>query len=201
MRTIYNTPVVTHLLRLVAKLGLRLTGWKLESPGDIKPPMVLIGAPHTSNWDCLLLVVLALELRVTVCWLGKHTLFRWPLGGFMRWVGGIPVNRTERSNQVERTAQFLRDHPDILLCVTPEGTRRKVERWKSGFYYISYLSGAPMLLTAIDADARYVRMPGTFVPTGDAEREIPAIQQLYRGYTGIVRENTFELPEERTLPE
>src|SRR5690606_39475950 len=119
MRSIFNTPVVTPVLRFLAKCGLSAAGWRLEGDLRPQPPLVLIGAPHTSNWDCLLLVALALQLHVKVCWLGKNTLFRFPFGPLMRWLGGIPINRSERSNQVERTVQFMRENRDLLLCVTP----------------------------------------------------------------------------------
>jgi 1-acyl-sn-glycerol-3-phosphate acyltransferase len=195
MRSIFDTPVLTPLLRWCARLGLRLSGWQLQAEVDFTPPAVCIGAPHTSNWDCLLLLALALELRLKVCWLGKDSLFRFPFGGLMRWLGGIPINRAERCNQVQRSAEFLRENPDLLLCVAPEGTRRKVERWRSGFYHIAHLAGVPILLAVLDADARTVRVRGVFTPSGDAEREIAEIQRFYCGYRGIIHANTCELPE------
>jgi 1-acyl-sn-glycerol-3-phosphate acyltransferase len=195
MRSIFNTPLLTPLLRRIARLGLRLSGWRLQADIALAPPAVCVGAPHTSNWDCLLLLALALELRLKVCWLGKDSLFRFPFGALMRWLGGIPINRSERSNQVQRSAEFLRAHPELFLCVTPEGTRRKVEGWKSGFYHIAHQAGVPILLTVLDADTRTVQVRGLYHPSGDAEREIAEIQHVYSGYNGIIRANTCELPQ------
>ncbi|HWK54164.1 MAG TPA: 1-acyl-sn-glycerol-3-phosphate acyltransferase [Hyphomicrobiales bacterium] len=194
MTSIFDTPLLTPCLRQLARGALALSGWKIEPHPPLQPPFVFIGAPHTSNWDCLLLVALSLDLELQACWLGKDSLFRFPLGGLMRWLGGIPIDRSHPCNQVELCATYLRAHPRKALCVTPEGTRRPVQRWKTGFYHIARQADVPILLTVLDAESRTVRLRGWYHPSGEDEREILEIQQFYRGIRGIIPANTTELP-------
>jgi len=193
MSSVFNTPVITPLLRGIATLGLRVSGWSVEPHEPVAPPFVFIGAPHTSNWDFMLMLGMLLHLRLDARWLGKHTLFRFPFGGLMRWLGGIAVDRRQPHNLVPRTAQWLRANPHTVLCVPPEGTRKKVANWKTGFYFIALRARVPILMTAVDAQNRRIRILGTFLPTGEAEQEIPAIQQHYLPYHGIIPENTCDL--------
>lgn len=195
MNSVFTTPVLTPVLRSLARVGLHLTGWKVDLDGLPRPPYVFIGAPHTSNWDFALMLGSALVMRLDAKWLGKHTLFRPPFGGLMRWLGGIPVDRSQPQNLVMQTAQALRTDPNRVLCIPPEGTRRKVDRWKTGFYYIALKAGVPIQMTVIDAEQKVVRLLGTYSPTGDADREIREIQRHYRGFRGLIPENSFELQE------
>lgn len=195
MSSVFTTPLLTPLLRNIARTGLQLAGWKVELDGLPPPPYVFIGAPHTSNWDFALMLGSALVMGLDVRWLGKHTLFAPPFGGLMRWLGGIPVDRSQPQNLVTQTAQALRASPNRVLCIPPEGTRRKVDRWKTGFYYIALRAGVPIQMTVIDAERKVVRLLGAYSPTGDADREIREIQRHYVGFRGLIPENSFELQE------
>jgi len=192
MSSVFDTPLLTPLLRGIARLGLRLSGWRVDSSETFSPPFVFIGAPHTSNWDFMLMLAMLLHLHLDARWLGKHTLFRFPFGGLMRWLGGIPVDRSQPQNLVPETAQWLRSNPHTVLCVPPEGTRKKVDHWKTGFYFIALRAGVPILMTAVDGENRKIRVLGTFLPSGEAEREILEIQQHYVKFRGIVAENTCD---------
>lgn len=195
MSSVFTTPVVTPILRGLAKALLRLCGWKIEFADHARPPFVFIGAPHTSNWDFLLLVAAMLVLRIDARWMGKHTLFRFPFGGVMRWLGGIPVNRSRAHNRVaDIVAAFAKD-PSLVVCIPPEGTRKKVERWKTGFYRIAHGAGVPILMTVIDAEARSLRLLGVFHPSGDIDRDLPLIQRRYLGFRGLRPENAFDFPD------
>lgn len=195
MASVFNTPVLTPLLRAVATLGLRLSGWKLDLAQMPHPPFVFIGAPHTSNWDFVLMLCAVLHLRLNTRWLGKDSLFRPPFGGLMSWLGGIPVDRSRSNNVVQQTARRFQHDPDLAICIPPEGTRKKVANWKTGFYFIALEAGVPIAMTVIDAENRQIRFLGTYYPTGDAEREIREIQRNYRGYRGLIPENAFEVLE------
>ncbi|MEY3661041.1 MAG: 1-acyl-sn-glycerol-3-phosphate acyltransferase [Pseudohongiellaceae bacterium] len=195
MSSVFTTPLLAPALRSLARVGLRATGWKILVADLPRPPFVFIGAPHTSNWDFPLLLAAILVLRLDARWLGKDTLFRAPFGGLMRWLGGIPVDRSQPQNLVASTARLLQQHPELVVCIPPEGTRRRVERWRTGFYYIAAEAGVPIQMTVIDGEARCIRLLGTWHPGGDADREIREIQRLYRGFRGLIPENTFELPE------
>lgn len=195
MATVFTTPVLTPLLRTLAKVGLKLTGWKLDLSQMPPAPFVFIGAPHTSNWDFVLMLCAVLHLRLNTRWLGKDTLFKPPFRGLMIWLGGIPVDRSRSNNVVRETARLFREQPDLAICIPPEGTRRKVANWKTGFYFIALQAEVPIAMTVIDAESRQVRFLGLYQPRGEAEREILEIQRHYRGYRGLIPENAFEVLE------
>ncbi len=193
MNSVFSTPLVTPLLRLLAAATLRLTGWKANLDGIPAPPYILIGAPHTSNWDFLLMLGTLLQLKQEARWLGKTSLFTPPFGTIMRWLGGIPVDRSQPQNAVAASVKVLKAHPGMILCVAPEGTRKKVTRWRTGFYYIALEADLPIVMIAIDAVTRTITVLGLYKPSGDFEREIGEIKRRYKGFTGIIPENTCEL--------
>lgn len=195
MATAFTTPILTSLLRCVAGLGLKLSGWKLDLSEMPQPPFVFIGAPHTSNWDFLLMLGAVFYLKLDCRWLGKDSLFKPPFGSLMRWLGGIPVDRSRANNAVQQTALLFQRHQDLVICIPPEGTRKKVAKWKTGFYFIALEAKVPIAMTVIDAENRCIRFLGTYSPSGDAEREIREIQRHYGGYRGLIPENACELLE------
>ena len=151
-RTIFDTPVVNTFLRAFSRITLRLTGWTVEGQlPDKATKSVLIAAPHTSNWDLPYTLMLAFVLRLRVYWMGKHSLFKGPLGPVMRWLGGIPVNREQANNLVASSAEAMRlATGPMQLIVPPEGTRGKTKRWKTGFYFIAQQAGVPIVLAFVD---------------------------------------------------
>jgi 1-acyl-sn-glycerol-3-phosphate acyltransferase len=191
-RSVFTTPLLTPCLRLIANAWLKLAGWRVNAPEVPAPPFLFIGAPHTSNWDFMLLLAGVLHLRLDVRWMGKHTLFPRGLGWFMRWLGGIPVNRTRAHNMVPRMATLLREHPETILCVPPEGTRSKVREWKTGFYHIADQAGVPILMAAVDAEHRQLLMLGQFHPSGDVDEDMVKIREHYRPFKGIRPENASD---------
>lgn len=192
MSSVFTTPVLTPLLRGLAAGLLRMAGWKVIPADRMQAPFVFIGAPHTSNWDFLLLLGAMLMMRLDARWMGKHTLFRFPFGGLMRWLGGIPVDRTRAHNTVAQVvAAFARD-PRLILCIPPEGTRKKVTRWKTGFYRIAHGAGVPIMLTVIDAESKTLRLLDVFHPSGDIDKDLPQIQRHYLGFRGLRPENAFD---------
>jgi 1-acyl-sn-glycerol-3-phosphate acyltransferase len=202
MSSVFTTPLLSPCLRALARGWLRLSGWRVEAALPPQAPCVLIGAPHTSNWDFPLLLVAILDLGLDLKWMGKHTLFRTPWGPLMRWLGGIAVNRTQNNNLVASTVQAFADNPGLIVCIPPEGTRSKVQRWRSGFYHIAVGAGVPILLSVIDAEHKTLRVLGEYRPSGiNPEHEIHAIQQFYRGYRGLRPERAFEIPAKEASPE
>ena len=195
MSNVFTTPFLTPFLRRIARAGLHLAGWRTNLSEAPPPPCVFIGAPHTSNWDFPLMLAAVLALEHDARWLGKDSLFRPPFGGLMRWLGGIPVDRSSPHNLVGSMATFFKQNPGLILCVPPEGTRKKVGRWRTGFYYIALEAGIPIVMTVLDAEERQIRILGHHTPAGDAEREIREIQGRYRGFRGLIPENAFELPD------
>jgi 1-acyl-sn-glycerol-3-phosphate acyltransferase len=171
--------------RAIGRAYLRLSGWRIEGafPTDLK--CVAIVAPHTSNWDFSLgvAVVFALELRVS--WLGKHSLFNTPLKGFFRWLGGIPVDRRASHGVVGACVKAFEAAPALLLALAPEGTRKGVSRWKSGFYSIAAGAGVPILPVAFDYRDHVVRLLPLFRPGGNLEQDLPLLQAQFSHAHGL----------------
>ena len=185
-RTIFDTPVVNTFLRAFSRITLRLTGWTVEGQlPDKATKSVLIAAPHTSNWDLPYTLMLAFVLRLRVYWMGKHSLFKGPLGPVMRWLGGIPVNREQSSNLVASSAQAMRAAKGPMqLIVPPEGTRGKTRHWKTGFYFIAQEAGVPIVLAFVDYGRKVGGLGPVFEPTGDLERDMADIKAFYAPIKG-----------------
>ena len=152
---------------------------------------VAIGAHHTSNWDFVIFIALKFVLRLNARWFGKHSIFRWPFGGLMRSWGGIPIQRHLSLNMVEQAIQGFRDNREFILVLSPEGTRRKVERWKMGFYHIAQGAGVPIVPGALDFANRRVVIGAPFQPTGDAEADLRALLAFFRPYVPKKPEYAF----------
>jgi len=168
--------------RLAAAFGrvmMGIWGWRFEGEVPNVAKMVLIVAPHTSNWDFPAGLFAKLAMRLDGRFIGKHTLFRWPFGVFLRAIGGIPVDRSAAQGVVEDATRALREAERFLLVVAPEGTRRKATKWKSGFYRMAVAAGVPILLVAFDWSRKVIRMGPLFEPTGDYERDLPLIQSHF----------------------
>ena len=147
-------PVSPFFLHLIGKFWLWLFGWKIRGETPTYRKFVLIAAPHTSNWDFPFMLATAYAMRVRISWFGKHTLFIPPWGWFMRTLGGIPVDRRSPQTLVTQMAEKLKSSEDLVLAVTPEGTRNKVDIWKSGFYHIARESNVPIGLGYLDYDRK-----------------------------------------------
>ena len=137
------------LIEWVGRNALKLMGWRIEGELPRLDKFVAIGAHHTSNWDFVIFIALKFVLRLNARWFGKHSIFRWPFGGLMRSWGGIPIQRHLSLNMVEQAIQGFRDNREFILVLSPEGTRKKVERWKMGFYHIALGAGVPIVPGAI----------------------------------------------------
>jgi len=187
--TVFSTPLLTPTLRLIAMVILRLMGWTAIGRELHRPKLVLIGAPHTSNWDFPLMLLIVLKLRLNVFWMGKHTLFRFPFGGLMRWLGGIPIDRSKSNNVVQQVTEEYNKQSELVVLIPPEGTRSKVDRWKTGFYHIARNAGVPILLGYVDAPRKEAGLADFFTPTGDLEQDMAAIRAFYADKGGLKPEN------------
>jgi 1-acyl-sn-glycerol-3-phosphate acyltransferase len=177
--TVFDSTLAVLILQPVARLLLKLVGWRRIG---VKPPMkqaIIIGAHHTSNWDFVLALIFAFDLGVAISWMGKDSLFNWPLGGLFRWLGGIPIDRSRSSNMVEASIRELKAGNIGYLVVTPEGTRSKRERWKTGFYHIATGANVPILLGFLDFKEKKVGLGPTIYPTGELEADLDKIREFY----------------------
>jgi len=176
--TIFNTPIISPLLYGVALLILKVSGWRKEGQVPQDPKFVVVGAPHTSNWDLPLTVILAFAFRKRIFWMGKHSLFCWPFGPFFKWLGGIPVDRSKGQNAVVQCIRAFKENDEFILAIAPEGTRTKVKRWKTGFYYIAMGANVPILLGSLDYRRKVGAIGPLMTPTGDIEADMKVIREV-----------------------
>ncbi len=188
--TVFCTPLVTPILRWISIAVLALSGWKTRGRELDHQRCVLIGAPHTSNWDFPLMIMVVLKLKLRVYWMGKHTLFPFPFASLMKWLGGIPIDRSRPHNVVRETVRQYQWHDELIVLVPPEGTRSKVEQWKTGFYHIAANAGVPVLMGYVDASRKEAGFADFFQPSGDAERDLREIRRFYADKTGLKPANS-----------
>lgn len=171
--------LVNRLLLPVARAWLLLTRMRVVGAMPDLPKFVIIGAPHTSNWDLPHALAAAIELGVRIQWMGKASLFKWPFGGFMRWLGGIPVDRSKHNNAVQQVVEKFKAADRLIVVIPPEGTRSEVQRWKSGFYHIASGAGVPIVLAFCSYTKREIGVAQVFWPSGDYDADLPRIQAVY----------------------
>jgi 1-acyl-sn-glycerol-3-phosphate acyltransferase len=184
--TLFDTPVINTVLRAASRAFLRLNGWTVTGalPPDARK-CVLIAAPHTSNWDLPYTLMVAFVLRLDIRWMGKASLFRFPFGPVMRWLGGLAVDRSRNNNLVSASAAALKAAAGpVQLVVPPEGTRGKTRHWKTGFYFIALEAGVPIILAYMDYAKKESGLGPTFTPSGDVEADMAQIKRFYAGVQG-----------------
>ena len=170
--------------RSLGRVLWSLTGWRFSGEVPDIPKTVVIVAPHTSNWDFPIGVLVMFALGIKVSFLGKHTLFRWPVGPIMRWLGGIAVDRRSPRGVVQQMLDTFDDRDRLFLTLTPEGTRGKVDEWKTGFYHMACEAGVPVFPVSFDWGSRRIAFHEPVVASGDIERDLPLIRGLFDSVTG-----------------
>ena len=175
---------VTGLKQRFARTLLRICGWRIEGSRPTIDRYVLIAAPHTSNWDFVWLIMMAMALDMRISWLGKHTLFHGPAGVVMRKLGGIPVVRDSGGDYVKRLAERFADARQLALVIPAEGTRSMVDAWRSGFYHIARAAEVPVVLSFLDFPSRRGGIGPCVALTGDMAADMDRIRGFYEGITG-----------------
>lgn len=172
------------LRRLLARIFWAFSRWNLATQPAPDRPTVLVGAPHTSNWDFVLMLAIAWKLGVDVRWLGKSSLFAGWRGPIMRSLGGIPVDRADPSSVVTDVVARINDGEVFGLVVTPDGTRGSNTHWKSGFYRIARDAGMPVTLGFVDRTTMTTGLGPTFELTGDVAADMDRIRAFYADKAG-----------------
>jgi len=167
------------LTRWLGRQLLRFSGWRVAGRFPDSGKILIIVAPHTSNWDFLTGIQAVFALGLDAHWMAKHSLFDTALGPLLRWLGGIPVNRQAPQGAVEQVVDRFQSSRRLMLAITPEGTRKKVERWKSGFYRIARQARVPLVPVSIDYRRKVVEIHDPFPVSGDYAADLPAIQGIY----------------------
>jgi len=165
----------------VGRAVLRAYGWRLEIRLPDLPKFVVIAAPHTTNWEFVFGMAAILALRLRINWWAKHTLFCWPFGGLMRWAGGIPVNRASPRGLVGDAVAAFESRPQMVLGLAPEGTRQRVDKWKTGFYQVAVAARVPIVLAYLDYRRKVVGTGPVITPSGDYAADMQRIAAFYRG--------------------
>ncbi|MEO7742285.1 MAG: 1-acyl-sn-glycerol-3-phosphate acyltransferase [Usitatibacter sp.] len=160
------------VMSLLGRALLAALGWRVEGEVPNLPKMVIAVGPHTSNWDFIVGVAAMFALDLRIEFIGKHTLFRGPLGVFMRWIGGIPVDRSNPKGVVADAVEGFGPVERRILAIAPAGTRKRGARFKSGFLRIARGAGVPVLLAALDYGERCVRFGPSFMPGEDIDAEL-----------------------------
>ena len=183
--TIFNTPLLSGVFHILARIVMRLAGWRVEGSLPDLPKYVLIGAPHTSNWDFILFLGIIFSLRANVRFMGKAELFRFPVGWFFRYCGGIPVDRKKSTGLVDQMVDAAKQADHFILTIAPEGTRHQVIEWKRGFYHIAKGAGIPVVMAVVDGRHKRVGVGQVFQLTDDIEADMKSIQGFFEGMVGI----------------
>jgi 1-acyl-sn-glycerol-3-phosphate acyltransferase len=171
-----------HLSRVALRL-LALFGWRLDVHMPDEPKLVVLAAPHTSNWDGLLAMFTIVALQIRLALFIKHTAFDGILGRPLRKFGAIPIDRRAPGGVIGQTVEAFRSEGQLLIGLAPEGTRKRVERWKRGFYLIANEARVPIVCCYIDYARKVIGTGLVLQPTGDYGRDLQAIQAFYRTVT------------------
>jgi 1-acyl-sn-glycerol-3-phosphate acyltransferase len=170
----------SRVLRAVGRAVLRAFGWRLDVCVPDEPKLVVIAAPHTSNWDFVFGLGAILAVEVDLHWFGKHTIFNGPWGGIFRALGGIAIDRGAPGGVVRQTAQAFTDNAQLIIGLAPEGTRARGTQWKHGFYHLAHSAGVPVLAAYIDHQRKIVGTGPVFRTTGDWDRDIAPVAAFYK---------------------
>lgn len=173
-----------RLTRAIGRFLLALRGWRFEGEVPNRPKMVLVVAPHTSNVDFFVGIAVLFALAIRVSFLAKHTIFWEPFGTYMRWLGGVPIDRRAAHGTVGEVQRAFETNEQFLLGITPEGTRARAPRWKMGFYHIARAAEVPIFPVAFDFGTRTVRLGRPFMPSGRVDADMQRLAAFYDGVQG-----------------
>jgi 1-acyl-sn-glycerol-3-phosphate acyltransferase len=172
----------------LAGLILRLIGWRSVFTAPPGPKSVVLVYPHTSNWDFPLGVLFKTRHQIMIHWAGKDTMFRWPLRGLFLRLGGVPINRRERTGMIAQLVEAFARRESFHLCITPEGTRGKTDHWKSGFYRLALEAGVPLGLGFIDYGSKRVGIERWISLSGNEEEDLELLRAYYADKTALYPE-------------
>ena len=163
--------------RWVGRVGMRLLGgWRVEGELPNVRKAIIPVAPHTSNWDFFIGVFVMLALGLNLSYLGKHTIFRFPVNNLLRWLGGIPVDRRAAAGVVEQMVVQFKQRDELILALSPEGTRTKVAEWKKGFLHIAKAAQVPVIPVGLDFSRKVVDITAPIMITGDIDAELRRVK-------------------------
>lgn len=172
-------------MRFLYNFFFKLAGWKItgDVPRDIKKYIIIV-APHTSNWDFPLGLAVRSILKFPSNYLGKKELFDSPFGWLFKKLGGYPVDRKGSHNLVDQVADIYKKEDQFIIAIAPEGTRKNVQKWKTGFYHIAVKAGIPIVMASMDYPSKTVFFSSPFYPSGNFEADVLIMQNFFKDKRG-----------------
>lgn len=170
----------------------KILKWSLQGdfPSHIKKCVIIV-VPHTSWWDFLLGLLVRNVWQEEINYIGKKSLFDSPFGWFFRWTGGTPIDRSKSNDTVAAIAQVFEQKEKFRLALSPEGTRKKVTQWKTGFYFIAKAAKVPVVMVAFDYGNKLIKVSKPYFPTEDQKADFQQFEAFFKGVKGKVAENSF----------
>lgn len=181
------------MLSIISTYILKLFGWKISGPhpGHVKK-FISIAVTHTSNWDLPVGLLTKASTKLNIQWVGKSSLFRFPFGFIFRALGGIPVDRSKSNNFVDSIVDLFNTREELIIFMAPEGTRRKVDRLKTGFYYIAKEAKVPIIMIRLDFAGKDLEFSEPFYPTDDKDKDFEKINAYFSGVIGKNKEWSWQ---------
>lgn len=166
-------------------------GWKIEGSFDptVKKAVIIV-VPHTSWHDFYLGLFTRRLTKTPINYIAKKELFKWPFGWYFRWTGGVKLDRTPGQNKVEAIAEIFKKKDEFRLALSPEGTRKKVLNWKTGFYYIALKANVPIICVPFDYGKKIITINKPYYPKGDIDLDIEKLHDYFKGVVGKNRDNS-----------
>ena len=171
--------------KFIGRMLITLFGWNFDAVIPDQKKLIIIVAPHTTNWDLVVAAAGMLCIGIKTSWLGKASLFGKPFGWMFRSLGGIPVKRGKKANLVEQTVAEFEKRDSLVLVLAPEGTRKKVDKWRTGFYYIALQAKVPIVPATLDHRSKLFKMGTAFYPTGNFEEDMQEIKSYFVREAGM----------------
>lgn len=172
-----------------AQIVLKIIGWKVDPVTPDCKKYLLIAVPHTSNWDLPLMLIISMVIGLHLHWVSKDTLFKGVFGTYLRWLGGIPVNRRLRTNFSDQVVEVFNKAEELIIVIAPEGTRSRTEFWKTGFYHIAKGANIPIAFGFLNYGKKFGGIGPLLYPTGNIEKDFEVIRNFYKDMTGKTEKN------------
>jgi 1-acyl-sn-glycerol-3-phosphate acyltransferase len=189
------------MLKFICRLILKIWGFKVTGPNpELVPKKVYAVYPHTSNWDFPLGILMKFAMPIDVNYVAKDSLFKWPYGFIFRWLGGIPVDRSKSTNFVDMMVDQYNKYDRLAFAMAPEGTRQRVQKFKSGFYYIAHKANVPIILVKFDFGNKEVHYSEPFYTTGVYADDLRFIIDHFKGTQGCIPELACQWEDEVIKP-
>ncbi|MCP3873050.1 MAG: glycerol acyltransferase [Desulfobacteraceae bacterium] len=182
--TLLNNFILRPIFYWLATCCLFILGWKAKGKIPEHKKFILIAAPHSSNWDFVIFLLIIFKFKLPVHWMGKHTMFIWPFKWILKRLGGIPIDRSEKSNVVQNMANAFKGSKNLIITIAPSGTREKVMKWKTGFYHIANQAKVPVACGFIDYKQKISGIGPVFDLSGCIETDMKPIKLFYSQFSG-----------------